>query len=700
MTRLEASTFAKSELVKHGLTGWKVRLDTNSESKYLGLCEYRSKTIILNAHHIDINPTSGVRETILHEIAHALCPLHAHDNVWKEKALEIGCIQANPCSSYGLPAHVIDAIRSGHLVECTVTTETQVIERPTYKVTELVDLCPTCDKPWKKFFDTHSIDAQGNDVTTTILLCGHKVITTVPRATPFESFISYSWRPDVISCNHEWNKNQCIKCEQFKPYKFQIDGMKFAESNLTTEKGVGIFDDMGLGKTIQALGIIKYHDEYTPTLYIVKSALKFQFFKQILIWLGPTYAAQMISSSRDPILPGLKSYIISYDLIKKFPMDKLKSIGIKLVVMDECQQIKNPDSSRTQAIRKFITENDVKILPLSGTPWKNRGGEFFPILNLLSPNIFNSHQSFLNNWVEYYFEGNKLKQGGLKHIEKFRELTSNILIRREYNEVMNEFPDINRMKLNIQIDNLSQSTYEDEESDFVKWYNDAVIGGDEDSLNSIELLGRMARMRHITGLAKIPATIGFVEEFIEDTDRKLVIFVHHKDVARILYDEVVKTVAGKFPVYHLNAELDEVKGERFEMQEAFNRTPKCIMIASTLASGEGLNLQTCADAVMHERQWNPQNEDQAAPGRFRRIGQKSNVINITFAQAEGTIDEHIDSIVESKRKQFHNSMNSGEPAQWDDSSLASDLAKRIVEKHKDRTKGTTNITSMAKKVKK
>ena len=44
------------------------------------------------------------------------------------------------------------------------------------------------------------------------------------------------------------------------------------------------------------------------------------------------------------------------------------------------------------------------------------------------------------------------------------------------------------------------------------------------------------------------------------------------------------------------------------------------MVASTLAAGEGLNLQTCSDCVIHERQWNPANEEQVE-GRFIRIGQ-------------------------------------------------------------------------------
>lgn len=38
-----------------------------------------------------MNPITQTRDTILHEIAHALTPGHNHDAVWQTKAVEIGC---------------------------------------------------------------------------------------------------------------------------------------------------------------------------------------------------------------------------------------------------------------------------------------------------------------------------------------------------------------------------------------------------------------------------------------------------------------------------------------------------------------------------------------------------------------------------------------------------------------------------------
>lgn len=719
MDRNTVHKLCKDELIKHGLKDWGVRISSDPNQPYLGLCMYRDKVIIINAFHCDIHPDKEVIDTIYHEVAHALCPGQGHNDVWATKAREIGCTNTSPCSHLNLPEHVIDAIRSGHMVEI-ITEEKevkQIVRNVTHKVTRLQDKCPECGKVAIEKFAIESVDKEGNQVKLITLDCFHIIKKIIPRGTPFETMVSNDWKPEVKNCKHTWTKNQCDVCGEYKLFNFQVIGARSAEVNLAMQKGFGIFDDMGLGKTVQALAILRFHAEkYTPTIVVTKSAIKFQWFKQAVRWLGPDFIAQIISTSRDYLMPGLKLYIIPYDLLRRFPREKLHKLGFKLVILDECQQIKNVDSSRTQEVRKLVSSNpDCKVLPLSGTPWKNRGNEFFPVLNMMDPIKFHSNQHYLDNWVEYYYQGPKRKMGGIRNPQKFREFTANLIIRREYEEVMDEFPSINRMKMPVQLDELQQSTYDDSVSEFVAWYNEAVIGGEEDSISGIEILAKMSRMRHVTGLAKIPATLGFIEEFIEDTEKKLVVFVHHKDVGELLVGalrntdkntnpdwwELAKELQGQDIKVFQYTSAHTGRPEGYDIQEKFNKTKRCIMIASTLACGEGLDLQTCADSILHERQWNPQNEDQATPGRFRRIGQVSNTINITLPEAEGTIDEHLDVLVEEKRGRYHVVMNKGEVPRWNETEFARQLAEVIVKKHRERKVRAgkadvkTNITGVA-----
>ncbi len=80
-----------TELMRqHGLTGWRVKLD--HARRRAGQCDYNTKVISLSRLYVRSAEKDHIRDTILHEIAHALVgPNHGHDAVWRQKAREIGC---------------------------------------------------------------------------------------------------------------------------------------------------------------------------------------------------------------------------------------------------------------------------------------------------------------------------------------------------------------------------------------------------------------------------------------------------------------------------------------------------------------------------------------------------------------------------------------------------------------------------------
>jgi len=500
MERFHATKFCRDELDKHGLGDWHIRLSNDLTKNFLGMCSYRDKCIILNTHHIDIHPEVEVVNTIRHEVAHALTPNHAHDDVWRAKALEIGCTSAQPCSHLALSPDIIDAIRSGADVQVEIETETrvEVIHKPKYTVTRLQDKCPECGKVAKTTRESiiKIPDETLPDKKFIFLECGHLIIKDLPKGTPFDSLISNWWKPNIASCNHSFVKNQCVNCAEYKAFEFQQDGARFLESALAGNNGGAILDEMGLGKTIQTLLYLKYHSEALPALFVVKSGIKFQWVKEIIRWLGPDHVAQVIERSTDIVIPGLKTYVISYDLmvqkIRKsskgktinqgFDIKKFENSGIRTIISDECQQLKNPDSARTQQFRKLVRLLEAKVIPLSGTPWKNRGSEFFTILNIIAPQKFWSFQQFKDRWVNYIEDKNgAYKEAGIKNPEQFKDYIKDIAIRREIFEVLNELPDVNRVARYIELDTLNQQLYDKEVSDFVKWYNEKICNYNYDS---------------------------------------------------------------------------------------------------------------------------------------------------------------------------------------------------------------------------
>lgn len=81
---------AVTTLAQYGLLekGWKVAWDNGK--RRAGACHYGTRTISLSRHILPLASDEEIRETILHEVAHALTPGHHHDGVWRAKLISMG----------------------------------------------------------------------------------------------------------------------------------------------------------------------------------------------------------------------------------------------------------------------------------------------------------------------------------------------------------------------------------------------------------------------------------------------------------------------------------------------------------------------------------------------------------------------------------------------------------------------------------
>ena len=91
MRLLQAEKLVNELMAQHGLiqAGWK--FNWLKHSSIAGLCNYTKKEINLSLELTMLNIESEVKDTIVHEIAHALTPNDGHGKKWKAKCVEIGC---------------------------------------------------------------------------------------------------------------------------------------------------------------------------------------------------------------------------------------------------------------------------------------------------------------------------------------------------------------------------------------------------------------------------------------------------------------------------------------------------------------------------------------------------------------------------------------------------------------------------------
>jgi len=91
MTLQDAETLMARRMAEHGLlaAGW--RFEWDRAKRRFGRCSYRSKTLSLSRHLVQLNDATRVDRTVLHEIAHALVgPGHGHNRVWRRQARALG----------------------------------------------------------------------------------------------------------------------------------------------------------------------------------------------------------------------------------------------------------------------------------------------------------------------------------------------------------------------------------------------------------------------------------------------------------------------------------------------------------------------------------------------------------------------------------------------------------------------------------
>jgi len=143
-------------MAEHGLIsmGWRFELD-NAVRRF-GLCNHREKIISISQHLAALNEVAPVKDTILHEIAHALVGRgHGHNHVWKAKCREIG---AKPERCYKTSETNTPQMR--YVANCEgCGKEHQRVKRPD-RLTTYSCRCQS-HLPWKlrktlKYTDRHS----------------------------------------------------------------------------------------------------------------------------------------------------------------------------------------------------------------------------------------------------------------------------------------------------------------------------------------------------------------------------------------------------------------------------------------------------------------------------------------------------------------------------------------------------------------
>ncbi|QYN31704.1 ATP-dependent helicase [Pseudonocardia sp. DSM 110487] len=451
---------------------------------------------------------------------------------------------------------------------------------------------------------------------------------------------------------------------------YQLRGLGWLDRMTSLGLGACLADDMGLGKTITLIAL-HLHRAAGPTLVVCPASLLGNWEREITRFAPGVPVDRYHGSGRE--LPEHDGFVLTTYATMRLDVDALAAHRWGLVVADEAQHVKNPASGTAAALRRIPSAARVA---LTGTPVENDLVELWSILDWTTPGLLGTLAEFRARWADPISEDPGV--GG-----RFARLIAPFLLRRRKSDpgIAPELPRKTETDRPVGLTREQAGLYE------------AVVA---ETMERIARADGMARRGLVLALltalkqicdhpalyAKEPDPVlrgrsGKLELLDELLDTILA-----EDGAALVFTQYV--TMGRLLERHLRARGTSVQflhggtpvPEREAMVERFQRGEAAVFLLSLRAAGTGLNL-TRADHVVHfDRWWNPAVEEQATD-RAYRIGQ-TRPVQVHRLISEGTVEDRIAALLESKRALADSVLAGGEAAltELTDAQLADLVALR------------------------
>ena len=445
---------------------------------------------------------------------------------------------------------------------------------------------------------------------------------------------------------------------ELRPY--QANGLKWLYTN--TSKGFGscLADDMGLGKTIQVISLIlKLKEENKlkqPVLVICPTTLIGNWMKEMKMF-GPSIKASVYHGPERQL--DLKSdVIITTFAILRIDIEEIKKQNWGMTVVDEAQNIKNPDTSQSLAVKSL--KSDIKIA-MTGTPVENKLTELWSIFDFINKGYLGSIRDFQKS---YAIPIERFKQ--VNRADKLKLSISPFVLRRLKTDkmIIDDLPEKMVLDEYCYLSKVQAALYEKTLSEMMSQI--ANIKGINRRGMIFKLITALKQIcnhpyQYLKAGEMTKDISGKCEKFISllgnilDNNEKSIIFTQYKEMGNIL-TSVVKNELQTEPLFFHGSLTPP---QREELLYRFENDPEAkTMILSLKAGGTGLNLTTATNVIHYDLWWNPAVEDQATD-RSYRIGQDKNVM-VHRLITLGTFEEKIDEMIKQKKELVNLAVFEGE----------------------------------------
>lgn len=416
-------------------------------------------------------------------------------------------------------------------------------------------------------------------------------------------------------------------------YPYQEEGRKWLHYLANHEFSGLLADEMGLGKTVQVLSFLANATVDKPVLIVAPTSLLFNWKKEWETFLDhkKLYIHEGSKRGGADVLSRQEAVLTSYALLR---IDQLllSQVSWSLVVLDEAQWIKNPESQVAKAAFSLQTE---RRLCLTGTPVENRADDLWSLFHFLEPELLGERKEFLAQ-----LEGSHYKQ-------RIRKKISPFLLRRRKEDVAKDLPQ--KFEQTVFVD-MKESQREFYEMWLAKTRKGLItkVQLEGAKAHRMEIFEAILRLRQICvdpvlvdgewaqrqedPSAKVERILEDLEE-VSQLGRKVLLYSQFTTFLRFLEKKIQKL--GISYVY-----LDGNTKDREQVVERFQQDKSVsVFLLSLKAGGVGLNL-TAADYVFLCDPWWNESVEKQAIDRAHRLGRKETIVARRYIVAE-SIEEKL-----------------------------------------------------------
>lgn len=458
-------------------------------------------------------------------------------------------------------------------------------------------------------------------------------------------------------------------------YGFQKFGASFLARRARGKGFAFLCDATGIGKSPQSLGarlllMQALGVDSLPTLVVAPAAVRHQWVADVIPkFLGDGAQAVEVEgdqSRRLKLYGAAEITVVNYEALMRDADLLPKKLKFGLVVLDECQKVKNRLGRTHRALKKLL-----KRMPgafrflLTATPVMNDLDELYALFDLACPGFFGKYGEFRERYMRIDYSRGYPKLIGYRRLDELSAKIGPYILRRtpSHPEVASSLPELVAQNLYVEPDREQKRLHDILYDEWCRAMDERAAAGED-----IERLEALCRgyITLMQGAADDPRLFlmsgsGMVKRYAALCSKaggpspKLKLLAdlagdlapQGKMLVFSRFERMVQLAAQVLEKYRPAVFTGKNKNFRDSELERFRNDPACRVMLATDAGGVGLDLQVARYVVNLDLPWSPGQLEQRY-GRMKRFGSGHDKVLAVNLVARGTIDERILAALERK----------------------------------------------------